>query len=320
MISLRSKSMSHQLSRLSLILLIQSLMTPAFAQLKGNVIDGIHVHRSGDSPHFKKMAEMTAKGLEGQCKGLKSVCSMLPAAASARDNAVCAAVSGGFQIKGKLSDVGKQETDEYFAIAKKMAVKKTKKVEMRVKSTCEVEVVEQESIDIRHYVPGGYTQYELKDDARKGRHWLRSTHKWIDPKAGATLAGVFPMSDASKVSRSQGHKTLAHHKCEVREVTGPWSGTLCLKNTATPFPGHVTLAAKIISSVPAGVATLLEEEVDSYSEKLILPMALFFPPSTEKVESARAPAKSPDNPTQKWCAKQKEKTGIDPCEGEPDDD
>lgn len=312
--------MSHHFLRLSLLIIISSLMAPAFAQLKGSVMDGIHVHRSGDSPHFKKMAGMTAKGLEGQCKGLKSVCSMLPVAASAKDKAVCAAVSGSFQIKGNLSDVGKQETDEYFAIAKRMAVKKITKMELRVKSTCEVEVVEQESIDIRHYVPGGYTQYELKDDPRKGRHWLRSTHKWIDPKAGAMLAGIFPMSDASKVSGSQGHKTLAYQKCEVREVTGPWSGTLCLKNTATPFPGHVTLAAKIVSSVPAGVTTLLEEEVDSYSEKQILPMALFFPPSTEKVESARAPVKSPDNPTQKWCAKQKAKTGIDPCEDEQDDD
>lgn len=320
MISLRSTSMSPHRSRLSLFLLIPSLMAPAYAQLKGSVMDGIHVHRSGDAPHFRKMAEMMAKGLEDQCKGLKSVCSMLPAAASARDKAVCAAVSGSFQIKGKLSDVGKQETEEYFAIAKKMAVKKTKKMELRVKSTCEVEVVEQESVDIRHYVPGGYTQYELKDDARKGRHWVRSTHQWIDPKTGALLAGVFPMSAASKVSRSQGHKTLAHHKCEVREVTGPWSGTLCLKNTATPFPGHVTLAAKIVSSVPAGAATLLEEEVGSYSENLVLPMALFFPPPTEKIESARASAQSPDNPTQKWCAKQKEKTGIDPCEDEQDDD
>jgi hypothetical protein len=155
---------------------------------------------------------------------------------------------------------------------------------------------------------------------KKGRYWIRSEQRWIDPKAGTMLAGMFAMSDALKVSPPLGHKTYARQRCEVREISGPWSMTLCVKKTGIPFPAYVTLAVKITSPMPPGRTILVEEEVDIFSEKLLLSLDLFFPPSTEKVESARTLAKSKDNPTQRWCAAQKKKTGINPCEHDLDDD
>lgn len=279
-------------------------------------LEGIHVHRSGASPYFSNAAQGTLKTYEGQCKLMKSVCAMMPAAASAQDKAVCAAVASGFSLKGNLADVGKQETDEYFATAMQMAARQTTKTVLQVKSICEVEVVDQESVDIWHYAPQGYTHYELKNHPKKGRYWVRSEHKRLAPKPGALLAGVYPMSDASKVSPVLGQKEYAGLKCDVREITGPWSGTFCLRATETSFPGHVTLAGRVV----ADKDTMLEDRATKVAVKVMLPRSHFFPPETDKVESPRALSSSPDNPTQKWCAKQKIRTGIDPCKEAASDD
>lgn len=291
---------------------------PVHAQAKGpaTALEGIHVHRSGTSPYFLNAATETLKVSEGQCKLMKSVCAMMPAGTSGKDKAACADVAGGFSFKGNLADVGKQETDEYFATAMQMAARQTKKTVLLTKSVCEAEVVEQESVDIWHYAPQGYTRYELKNHPRKGRYWIRSEHRRLAPKTGALLAGVFPLSDTSKVSPVLGHKTVAGHKCEVREIAGPWSGSFCLKATDTPFPGHMALAGKVI----AGKDTLLEDQATDVAVKVMLPRAHFFPPERDKVESMRALSTSPNNPTQKWCAKQKIKTGINPCENGAEDD
>lgn len=300
------------LSRFPLLLGMAFFLTTACVRAKDAPpsLEGIHVHRSGTSPYFLHAAQEAIKTYEGQCKMMKSVCAMMPQGASAKDRAACAGVSSGFNLKGNLADVGKQETDEYFATAMNMAARQTTKTVLQVKSLCEVEVVEQKGVDIWHYTPQGHTHYELKDHPRKGRYWIRSEHKKLAPKAGALLSGVFPMSDTSKVSSVLSFKTIAGHKCEVREIAGPWSGTFCLKVTPTAFPGQVTLAGKVV----AGKDTMLEDQATDVAEKIMLPREYFYPPEQDKVDSMQALSKSSGNATQKWCAKQKIKTGINPCE------
>jgi hypothetical protein len=288
---------------------LQLVPMPAEAKDAPPSLEGIHVHRSGTSPYFLNAAKETLKTYEGQCKLMKSVCAMMPAGANAKDKAACAAVASGFSLKGNLADVGKQETDEYFATAMQMAARQTTKTVLQVKSICEVEVVDQESVDIWHYAPQAYTHYELKNHPKKGRYWVRSEHKRLTPKTGALLAGVYPMSDASTVSQILGQKEYAGLKCEVREITGPWAGTFCLSATETPFPGHLTLAGTVV----AGKDTMLEDQATAVAVKVMLPRKHFSPPERDKLESARARSTSPENPTQRWCAKQKIKTGIDPC-------
>ena len=278
-------------------------------------LEGIHVHRSGTSPYFLNAAKETLKTHEGQCNLMKSVCAMMPAGANGKDKAACADVAGGFSLKGNLADVGKQETDEYFATVQKMAARQTTKTVLQLKSICEAEVVAQKGVDIWHYTAQGHTHFELKNHPKKGRYWIRSEHRRLAPKFGALLAGVFPLSDTSSVSTVLGHKTIASHKCEVREFTGPWSGTFCLKATQTPFPGHVSLAGRVV----AGKDTMFEDQASDVAEKIMLPQVYFFPAENDKVESMQALSKSADNPTQKWCAKQKIKTGINPCEDSNDD-
>ena len=279
-------------------------------------LEGIHIHRSGSSPYFAKTAKQTLKAYQDQCALMKSVCAMMPVGASSKDKAACTQVAGGFSLKGNVADIGEQETDEYFATAMQMAARQIRKNILQVKSVCEVEVVAQESQDIWHYASRGYTHYELKNSPGKGRYWIRTEHKRLAPKAGALLAGVYPMSDASKVSPVLGHKTYAGLRCEVREITGPWAGTFCLAVTNTAFPGHLTLAGTVV----AGKDTLLEDAATKVAVKITLPRDRFYPPEGEAVKKMSALSASSDNPTQKWCAKQKIQTGIDPCEDGSDDD
>jgi hypothetical protein len=271
-----------------------------------STLEGIHVHRSGTSPHFVNSAKKTLKAQEDQCKLMKSVCAMMPAGANSKDKAACIDTQSGFSVKGNVPDVGRQETDEYFSTTPTMAARQTTKTVLQVKSICAVEVVQQKSTEIWHYAAKGHIHYVLKESPKKGHYWVRTEHKALSSKAGAFPAGVLPLSATSTVSPVLGQKTYAGHKCAVREITGPWSGTFCLKPTQASFPGHVTLAGKIL----AGEDVLLEDRATEVAEKIMLPKAHFFPPESDKIEDSV----SPENPTRKWCAKQKIKTGIDPCE------
>jgi hypothetical protein len=304
-------AMRHNFCGFASLITLAGLLLSLPVQAKDtSPLEGIHVHRSGVSPYFLNAAKTTLNASEAQCKQLSSVCAMLPAGAGAKDVAVCAAVANGFSFRGNVSDVGKQETDEYFATGMHMAARQTEKTVLKVKSVCEIEVVAQKSADIWHYSSQGYTHYELKDRGKNGRNWVRTDHKRPSSKTGALLAGVFPLPVASPVSPVLGHKTYAGYKCEVRKISGPWAGTFCLKATATAFPGYVALAGSVV----AGKDIMLEDAATEVTEKVMLPATYFYPPAGEKSEAKQVLPASAENATQKWCAKQKIKTGINPCE------
>ena len=300
------------LPRLSLVLGMGTLLAcmPDLAIGASFRVEGMHIHRSGTSPHFLKAAQVTLKAYEDQCRLMKSVCATMPAGARARDKAACAQITGAFSVKGNPADIGKQETDEYFATGLNMAARQTTKTLLQVKSVCEVEVVDHKDADLWHYTPSGHTHYVLKNDPRKGRFWMRTEHKQRASVSGGLLAGVFPLTDASKVSAVLKQKTIAGHRCEVRDVVGPWSGTFCLKATPSTFPGQVALEGTVM----AGNEIMFEDQATEVAEKVMLPRAVFFPPQGDTVESQRTVAQSRNNATQQWCAKQKMETGVNPCE------
>ncbi len=299
-----------RLVSLTAMVCVSACVNSAPAQLAG-----IHVQRMGSSPYFLQAAQATLERSRAQCSLLQSVCAMMPAGASAKDRAACIPVANGFSLRGNLADVGRQVTDEYFATGMGMATRKTRKTVLKVHSVCNIEVAEQNSTNIWHYTSQGYTQFESKDLPNQKRSWTRSQHKRVATGTSRLLDGVLPLTSRSTVSPPSGFQTHAKHKCALRSISGPWSGTLCLKATATPFPGHLTLAGKIV----AGKTVMLEDAATEVAEGIRVPDAMFYPPADEIAEarSTRTPA---TNATQKWCLKQKQKTGVNPCENDSDDD
>ena len=275
--------------------------------------EGIHIRLNGISPFLDaRMKEIVEAG-KTQCEQMQKLCAIPHVAAD--KPALCAAVAGGFKVKGMLPVGQQRETNRYFATAKQMSAEYSKGFVLVPKSVCEYEVVEHESVQIVHRAPGGGgIRYELKNHPKKGRYWMRSDIPQLTPETFAMLEGAVPFADKSKVSPVSGHKMIAGYKCEIRNIAGPWLWTLCMAPTNADFPGQVALAVKAVS----GKDTLFESEATQVVMKTILPGNLFFPPSGEKVE--KVGAKSATNPTQKWCLAQKAKTGVNPCTDGPGDD
>ena len=268
--------------------------------------EGIHIRLNGTSPFLDARMKDAVETGKTQCEQIQKLCAMPHVAAD--KPALCAAVAGGFKVKGMLPVVQNRETNRYFATAKQMSAEYTKGLVLVPKSACQYEVVEQETVKIVHRTPGGGgIRYELRNHPKKGRYWASTDIPQLTPETFAMLEGAIPFSDKSKVSPISGHRMIAGYKCEVRNIAGPWLWTLCMAPTNTDFPGQVALAVKAVS----GEDTLFESEATQIALKTMLPGNLFFPPSGDKVE--KMGSKSATNPTQKWCLAQKAKTGVDPC-------
>jgi hypothetical protein len=96
-------------------------------------------------------------------------------------------------------------------------------------------------------------------------------------------------------SRFSGYEMYASLKLEEREITGTWAGIFCLQVTEAPFPRYMALAGKFV----AGKDTMLEDRASEVAEKVMLPREHFLPPESDKAESLRTLATSPENPTHK---------------------
>lgn len=290
------------------------------AQDEQATVSGIHLRREGDSPFDREQAKQSVKMLEGACKSMKQSCSIISTdpAASAKAKSRCASVTGVFQLKGgSLGDVGRQVTDEYFVPARSWSARVTQQTVLRQTGYCEAEVVALNKHEIRHYTAGGYTRYQLHGSAKSGRHWTRSEHK-VEPKLVPLLAAAFLVPGKISVSPTMGHKSYFQDlKCAVQQVkSDAVAFTLCLHRTGLSFPAELLMDSKAVSDGKV----LREEEAVSYASNAVLSAGLFMPPSTERVENARTRSSSPDNATQKWCARQKARTGINPCGDGPEDD
>lgn len=269
-------------------------------------------------PFIADAAARQLKASRMQCESpqIKEMCAMPHVKADkAAASGLCAAVAGGFKFKGNLADVGKTKSDVYVWPEKKMSARYGKAYVLKAKQLCEFEVIEEKGAKIIHAAPGGVSvRYELQDHPKKGLYWRMSKSPKLSPGIFTALKGQVPFADPSKVSAVLEHDLIAGHKCEIREYAGPWTFTLCQKTTGGTHSETVTLAAKIV----AGKDVMLDERATGIAMNVALPADLFFPSAGQKIENVGV--KSADNATQKWCAKQQAKTGVNPCEDGSDDD
>ncbi|MHB0916502.1 MAG: hypothetical protein ACYC39_06645 [Thiobacillus sp.] len=288
-----------------------------------STIVGIHIQRKGDSPHFKKLAKQSLNVIKGTCISQKQTCQHLIAdpAASPKAKARCAAVlaAGEFQFTGgSLEDVGQRTTDEYFVPGRSWSARIARETVLNQSGFCKAEVAEVTRHEIRHYTAGGYTRYELQDSAKKRRHWTRTEHR-VDPKLVPVLAAAFLAPGRISVSPPMGHKTyIPGITCEVRQVSlgDAATSTSCLYHTGLSFPAALRIAGDFVS----GGEVMWGEKAVAYKDRAVFPIGQFMPPARDKVISEGESQRSSENATQKWCAKQKKKTGVDPCAEESGDD
>ena len=159
-----------------------------------------------------------------------------------------------------------------------MAARQTTKTIVQLKSTCEAELVQVKGADIWHYTSQGRIHWELKNHARKGRYWYRNEQTKLSPQTDAALAEIFPLSNVLKAAPVLGQRTIVGQQCEVRDITGPWYGTFCLKATRAPYPSHITLAV----TMTTGKDNMLEDQATTYAEKSRCRVSVSFPQSQIK--------------------------------------
>ena len=294
----------------------------ALAKDDGTIV-GIHVQRKGDSPHFKKLAKESVDVLKATCTSQRQMCQHLIAdpAASPKVKARCAAVlaAGEFRLAGgSLEDVGRRTTDEYFVPRRSWSAKITRETVLRQSGFCKAEAANFTKHEIRHYTAGGYTRYELHDSEKKGRHWIRTEHA-VDPQVLPVLAAAFLAPGKISMSPLMGHETyIPGITCEVRQVSlgDATTSTSCLYQTGLSFPAALRIAGDFVS----GGQVMWEEKAVAYEGHAVFPVNQFLPPARDKVISERGSGRSSDNSTQRWCARQKKETGVDPCVEKSGDD
>lgn len=295
---------------------------PALAGEDSTLI-GIHLQRKGDHPEFKKTAKPLRDAMEGACISLKRTCSYLIAntAESPKTKARCAEVlaAGEFRVTGgSIEDVGRTTTDEYYVPGRSWSARITRTTVLKQPGFCIAEVADDTKHEIRHYTAGGYTRYNLHDSTKQGRHWTRTEHR-VDPKLLPVLAAAFLGPGKISASPPMGRKTyLPGITCEVTQVSlgNGVNSTLCLYRTGLSFPVSLQIAGDLVG----GGEVISYEKAVAYKDRIVLPISHFMPPARDKVVNESEAVRSPDNATQKWCARQKKETGVDPCARESGDD
>ncbi|MDP2961366.1 MAG: hypothetical protein Q8N54_01325 [Sulfurimicrobium sp.] len=285
------------------------------------LVQGIHVQRTGDMPEARERAKIVVNAQQAQCGSalMKQACqtTLSDPAASSRAKSRCVEMMSSYNLSGNLNSVGETVTDEYFAPPMNRSASVVKTTVLRQTGVCSAEVEQKEQHVIVHHRPDGYTRYERKTDKSGQQSWLMHEHRYVPGLADMlkTSFDAARLSGKATVTEPLGHKTLAPGRtCETRRIgAGAVEFVSCIHATGLKFPSHVTFESEVVAS---GKAERVEKFV-SYAHNVAISRDLFFPKQGEKAMTEKDIRSDPNNPTNKWCATEKARTGVDPCK---DDD
>lgn len=298
----------------------QAMAAPGNPKLTADV-HGIHVRRTGDSPEARETAKMMLNALKTQCGSslMKQTCRTMLSdpAASPESKSRCMEMMSSFKLNGNPNDIGQTVIDEYFAPALGRSVRIIKTMVPKQTGMCESSIEQNERREITHHRTNGFTRHERKMDKAGRSYWFAHEHRYVPGLADMLKSSVdmAQLSGKVTVSASLGHKTLVPGRaCEIRRVaSGAVEFVSCIHATGFKFPSHVRFESEMLS----GGKTSQIEKLVFYKHDLALSRDLFFPKPDERVLTEESRGSNPNNPTSKWCAAEKARTGVDPCE---DDD
>lgn len=287
----------------------------------GSTVQGIHVQRASDVSWHRDTVKMMLETMKAQCGSaeMKQACQTMLSdpAASSKAKARCHQMMFPAKIIGNPDDIGQTVADEYFAPALGRSARVVKTIVPKQVGVCEVRIEQEEKHEITHYRANGFTRYERKMDKAGQPYWPAREHRYVPGLADMLKSSVdvAQLSGKLTVSASLGHKTLVPGRaCEIRRVaSGAVEFVSCIHATGLTFPSHVRFESETLS----GGKTSQIEKLVFYKHDLVLSRDLFFPKPDEKVLTERNHRSNPNNPTNKWCAAEKARTGVDPCK---DDD
>lgn len=300
------------------------------AQYKNaETIMGIHVRRTGDAFDQRELAGKLVESWQKSC-GSPSVieqCQLFMKTPGVDPKTIeyCKGTMSKFKLYGSVDDVGKFVTDEYFVPALGWYTK-IRKINVLYQGTepCKSTVEKLETHEIYHYAPTGRTKYERKSNKAGQHSWRKTAQPYSKELAAVVKMGLDTGLASGKFTvKKTGNKTyLPGYPCEESRITltaGEGHFDVCLRLVEMQIPAAITFARKFT----AKEKTVWAETVDSFEDGIALQKSLFWPPAGEKIADelpGASPKKTkakPANAMMKWCAAEKARSGVDPCE---DDD
>ena len=268
-------------------------------------VNGIHVRYIGSSPHAVKAQEVLNKAMTEMCSKQGMT----------------------YRINGPVSKIGDSVTDEYFAPGKYYSASYKEYYVAVQNSLCESTVTRLTKTLIYHSNPpprGGGMLYEHRTGG-KSPGWTK--HELPSLGIAGMVIASFESSavkgGASAVAAGKG--VYGGYPCSVSQVRMPGDGVLsdscempmyqdAEKKVPLAYPVRLKLAS---SQYQPETGDLVSKTVaESVNLKASLPATLFFPP--EDAFRKKAGDTSKRNATSKWCEKQEQKTGINPCKNPAD--
>ncbi len=330
-----SRSPLRSIGRLSALLVLGGVLAvfdcaaaPPAKYKNTEWITGIHVRRTGDAFDQREVARKFVESLQKSCGSPSTIelCQQTMKVPGVDPKYVqrCEEMMSKFKLHGSVDDVGKFVTDEYFVPALGWHTRIRKVNVFQGIKACEAAVGELEIREIHHYAPAGRTTYERKSNKAGQYFWRQTTQTYSKELAAVVKAGL----DAGLVSgkfavKKTGKKTyLPGYPCEERRIilaAGENYTDVCFRPVEMQIPAAIVFARKHTYKGK----TILAEAVEAFEDGIDLQKSLFWPPADEKVTggvpgvSPKKAKADPANATMKWCAAEKARTGVDPCE---DDD
>jgi hypothetical protein len=226
------------------------------------------------------------------------------------------------EIIGPLSQLGIYVRDQYFMEADGSYLAEYTEGYGITSSTigpgvCRYVIGPYKKINLYHF--GTRKRYEYRERINRGPEW--TTHSLPGEKSAIATGEVFDTKIGKAIPTGK-TDIFAGIKCQYEEVRTPAGIFIeaCVNSELVKanvrFPKQLILKHRTLD--PKTGEQTMSTELVSIDFKAKLERSLFFPPA-EVQKSSVVPRKRSEG-MQKWCRKEFEKTGVDPCAKEPEGD
>lgn len=212
-------------------------------------------------------------------------------------------------VRGDSSKEGELVVEKYFS--RDYQAVYTKGMIRKQLGVCEHQIVPYSRILLRHALADGFsrgfTLYEYNDAGKSVPQWTRRVAN-LDVLSVKDLVDMGALGEGLSKVKPVEKRKYASRTCEMYATTG--LETCILELDASKYPvSHLMLYQKVDregGETTAEVVELLQT----------IKHDVFFPPKDASIKSSGSPNKDKGkrtNATEKWCAAQQQKTGINPC-------
>jgi hypothetical protein len=219
-------------------------------------------------------------------------------------------------ITGPIGLLGTFTVDEYFSKDGAYQAKYTEGYLAKPTGPCKVSIEPYKKILLYHF--GTRTLYEFSANGNKPAAWKTRP---LPGERVAAFTGNTLDSRIGKVVKTGKSGKYAGLECVLQELhtSAALAGEDCVRvipKGVVDAPFALPLMRRAWNATTGKQITF--QQAQSVDLKADLALSVFLPP--EEIPNATKAPRAIPGPMQKWCEKQQQTTGINPCKKDPKDD